>query len=75
MLLPRIDVKRLTRGVEIEGVGVKPSIFQGQGPLKFRGGKDLILDKGMAVCAKKISARGTMRSAPPRRSGKKLHKK
>lgn len=76
MLLPRIDVKRLTRGVEIEGVGVKPSIFQGQGPLKFRGGKDLILDKGMAVCAKKINAQGTMRSKPaPRRKGTKLYRK
>lgn len=75
MLLPRIDVKRLTGGIEIEGVGVKPSIFQTQGPLKFRQGKDLILDRGLAVCLKKIEARGTMRAKPaPRTRGSKLYK-
>jgi carboxyl-terminal processing protease len=75
MLLPRTDVKRLTGGVEIEGVGVKPSIFQKQAPLPFRQGKDTILDRGLSVLSKKIVARGTMRSKPaPKKPGTKLYR-
>jgi carboxyl-terminal processing protease len=75
MLVPRVDVTRLTGGVEIEGVGVKPTIFQKAGALPFRQGKDLILERGLKVIVKKVSARRTMRSrAVPKKRGAKLYR-
>lgn len=73
LLLPAIGVTRLTNGIEIEGVGVKPTIFVEPGPLPYRNGRDKIFEKGVSVLTKLVKAEQRPRKAQPRRDGARLY--
>lgn len=51
LALPVQDVTRLTRGEELEGAGVEPTEPVAQLPLPYRGGRDAILEAGLARAA------------------------
>lgn len=54
LMVPMVDVRRLTRGVTLEGNGVKPTIAVPQAPLPFRAGKDTILRAGLKEAAARV---------------------
>jgi carboxyl-terminal processing protease len=51
LALPIQDVTRLTQGEDLEGAGVEPTEPVAQLPLPFRGGRDAILEAGLARAA------------------------
>lgn len=53
---PVVDVRRLTGGVSLEGVGVEPDVPVAQLPLPFRAGRDAILDAGLRHAAELVPA-------------------
>lgn len=59
LALPIQDVSRLTRGVDLEGVGVAPTEAVGDAPLPYRAGADPILAAGLRRAATLAEARVT----------------
>lgn len=57
LMVPVQDVRRLTRGEVLEGKGVAPDEPVAQHPLPYRGGKDAILDAGLARAAALVAER------------------
>lgn len=55
LMHPVSDVKSMTQGEPIEGRGVDPDIEQDPGELRFRAGRDRILEKGVDVLLGQIS--------------------
>jgi carboxyl-terminal processing protease len=51
LMVPVQDVRALTRGELLEGVGVEPTIPVAQLPLPYRAGRDAILDAGVREAA------------------------
>lgn len=47
LMVPVMDVRRLTRGEVLEGNGVEPDVAVGQHLLQYRGGRDAILEEGL----------------------------
>ncbi|RMG09967.1 MAG: hypothetical protein D6731_18500 [Planctomycetota bacterium] len=47
LMIPRQDVRFLTRGVSLEGRGVAPTVEVPQAPLPYRAGEDRILAAGL----------------------------
>ena len=52
LALPITDVRSLTRGVNLEGVGVAPTIEVPDAALPYREGADPILEAGLREAAK-----------------------
>jgi carboxyl-terminal processing protease len=55
LMVPVMDVRRLTRGEVLEGKGVEPDVAVGQHPLPYRGGRDAILDEGLRQALGKLA--------------------
>ncbi|MCO5170105.1 MAG: S41 family peptidase [Planctomycetes bacterium] len=51
LMVPVVDVRRLTGGEVLEGRGVEPDVLVRQLPLPFRGGRDAILEAGLREAA------------------------
>ncbi|MBI3724887.1 hypothetical protein HY251_13165, partial [bacterium] len=61
LMHPVMDVKRMTRGENLEGKGVEPDVPVDQGSLEFRNGKDPILDRGLDVLIERMKERASRR--------------
>lgn len=55
LMVPVMDVRRLTRGEQLEGKGVEPDIAVPQLPLPYRGGRDAILAAGLREAAARVA--------------------
>lgn len=55
LMVPVMDVRRLTRGENLEGNGVVPDVAVGQHPLQYRGGRDAILEEGLRQALAKLT--------------------
>ncbi|MBX3466497.1 MAG: hypothetical protein KF878_06320 [Planctomycetes bacterium] len=51
LMVPVVDVRRLTGGEQLEGRGVEPDVAVGQLPLPYRAGRDAILEAGLREAA------------------------
>lgn len=51
LMVPVVDVRRLTGGVSLERNGVEPDVAVEQLPLPYRGGRDAILEAGLREAA------------------------
>lgn len=56
LMIPMQDVRRLTRGTVLEGVGVAPSDPVAQAPLPYRAGADTILAAGLKKARSLVEA-------------------
>ncbi len=54
LALPLQDVRRLTRGTVLEGVGVEPTHPVADAPLPYRAGADPILQAGLRAAASRV---------------------
>ncbi len=55
LMVPVVDVRRLTGGVQLEGNGVEPDVAVKQHPLPYRAGRDAILDAGLREAAARVT--------------------
>ncbi len=56
LMIPMQDVRRMTRGENLEGKGVAPTVPVDSAPLPYRQGRDLILEAGLEQ-ARKLARR------------------
>lgn len=55
LMVPVVDVRRMTGGQQLEGNGVAPDVLVEQLPLPYRGGRDAILDAGLREAAARVT--------------------
>jgi C-terminal processing protease CtpA/Prc len=56
LMHPVSDVRSLTKGEQLEGKGVDPDIAADPGELRWRSGRDAILERGVEVLLERVAA-------------------
>jgi carboxyl-terminal processing protease len=57
LMLPIMDVQKMTGGEKLEGVGVEPDVTVDPGPLPYREGRDRIAERGEEVATERLLER------------------